>query len=36
MTDLIWLLDQLVDAKGKIPISGAMDDVLKLTDCQVI
>ena len=32
MSDLIYLLDQLVDLKGNIIISGINDDVLPLTD----
>lgn len=32
MSDLIYLLDQLVDLKGNIIINGINDDVLPLTD----
>lgn len=32
MSDLIYLLDQLVDLKGNIIIKGINDDVLPLTD----
>lgn len=32
MSDLIYLLDQLVDLKGNIIITGINDDVLPLTD----
>ena len=32
MSDLIFLLDQLVDLKGNIIINGMNDDVLPLTD----
>ena len=32
MSDLIFLLDQLVDLKGNILINGMNDDVLPLTD----
>lgn len=34
MTDLIWLLGQLVDVKGKILIPGVMDDVQAMTDAE--
>jgi len=32
MTDLIWLLDQLLDDKGAIQIPGILDDVCPLTE----
>jgi len=32
MTDLIWLLNQLVDVKGKILIPGVLDDVAPVTE----
>lgn len=32
MTDVIYLLNQLVDVNGKIKVPGVYDDVVKLTD----
>lgn len=36
MTDLIWMMNQLVDIKGKILIPGVMDDVPPVTDAEKV